>query len=72
MYGQGEGVRVAAADQALTVGPLVTAQLPCVGNGGSTASVVGTNGLPALLGNLGAVTSTATGTRAGLDADAGK
>ncbi|WP_147431621.1 choice-of-anchor P family protein [Terracoccus luteus] len=70
MYGQGEGVRVAASDQLLTVGPLVTAQLPCVGNGGAASSVAGTNGLPALLGNLGVVTSTATGSRSDLQADA--
>lgn len=70
MYGQGEGARVTTSDSALSAGPLVTAQLPCLGNGGITSTVAGTNGLPAALGNLGAITSSSTGSRSGLQADA--
>ena len=70
MFGAGEGLTVATSDNLLKVGPLVTAQLPCIGNGNLTANVAGVNGLPAALGSLGAVTSTATGTRSGLSADA--
>lgn len=70
MFGEGQGVGVRALDDAVKVGPLVTAQLPCYGNGGVTGEVLGVNGLPASIGTLGAVKSTATGDRSGLSSDA--
>lgn len=70
MFGEGQGLTVRALDDALRVGPLVTAQLPCYGNGGVTSSVLGVGGLPASLGTVGAVESTATGTRSGASSDA--
>lgn len=70
MFGEGQGLTVHALDDVLRVGPLVTAQLPCYGNGGVTSNVAGVGGLAASLGSVGVIESTATGTRSGLSADA--
>jgi hypothetical protein len=70
MFGEGQGLSVRALDEAVRVGPLVTAQLPCTGNGGLTSNVLGVGGLPGTIGTVGAVKSTATGTRSGLVSDA--
>lgn len=70
MFGAGEALSVLTSDELLKVGPLVSAQVPCTGSGGVASQVAGTNGLPALLGSLGAVTSTGSGDRNGMESTA--
>lgn len=69
LFGAGEGVTVATSDETLKVGPLVTAQVPCAG-GDPVQSTLASVTLPGSIGSLGAITSTAVGSHAGLNGSA--
>lgn len=69
MFGAGNGAQVQTSDSTLAVGPLVTSQLPCSGGGPVTASLPSVT-LPGTLGTLGAISTSAQGSRSDLNATA--
>lgn len=69
LFGAGEGITARSSDEALAVGPLVTAQVPCAGGAPLESSLPSVT-LPSTLGSVGVITSTAEGTRNGLTGNA--